>query len=60
MNGLRKEVRGDYFHESTLVSSLQPAIHVTIEFLLIFGETSFVKIHEIHKICSSRKKLRTV
>ena len=48
-----------YFHESTLVSSLQFAIHVTIEFLLIFGETNFVevpKIHEICEICSPQKR----
>ena len=41
-----------------LVSSLQSAIRVTIEFSLIFGKTNFVevaKIHEIHKICSPWK-----
>ena len=57
---MRWEVRGKHFHESTLVSSLQSAIHVTIEFPLIFGETNFVevpKIHEIHKICSPRQKV---
>ena len=46
-------------HESTLVSSLQSAIRVTIEFLLVFGETNFMevpKIHEIHEICSPQKK----
>ena len=55
MNGLRREVRGNSFHKSTLVSSLQPVIRVTKEFLLIFGETNFAKIHKIHKICSSQK-----
>ena len=42
-----------------LVSSLQSAIRVTIEFPLIFGKTNFVevpKIHKIHKICSPGKK----
>ena len=54
-----KEAPGNYFHESTLVSFLQSAIHVTIEFPLIFGETNFVevpKIHEIREICSPQKK----
>ena len=58
VNGLKKEVRGNYFHESILVSSLQSAICVMIEFPLIFSEKKFVevsKIHEIHKISSPRK-----
>ena len=41
-NGLKKEVQGNYFHESTLMSSLQSAIQVMVEFLLIFGKTNFV------------------
>ena len=52
------EVQGSHFHESTLLSSLQSAIRVTIEFSLIFGETNFLegpKIHEIHEICSPQK-----
>ena len=44
VNGLKKEVRENYFHESTLGSSLQSAILVTIEFLLIFSEMNFVKL----------------
>ena len=43
-NQLKKEIRGNYFHESTLVSSLLTAICVTIEFPLIFGETNFVQV----------------
>ena len=43
-NGLKKEVQGNYFHESTSVSSLQSAICITIKFPLIFGETNFVKV----------------
>ena len=46
-----------------MVSSLQSAIHVTIEFPLIFGETNFVevpKIHEISEICSPQKSHPTV
>ena len=35
MNELKKEIQGNYFQESTLVSSLQSAIPVTIEFPLI-------------------------
>ena len=57
------EVRGNHFHKSTLVSSLQSAICVTIEFLLIFGETNFMqvpKIHKIHEICSPQKRRPTV
>ena len=41
------------------IASLQSAIHVMIEFPLIFGEKMFVevpKIHEIRKICSSQKR----
>ena len=41
------------------MSSLQSTIHVTIGFLLIFGETNFVEvpnIHEIHTICSPQQK----
>ena len=41
-NGLKKEVQGNYFHESTLMSSLQSAIQVMMEFPLIFGKTNFV------------------
>ena len=44
-------MQGNYFYESTLVSSLQFAIRVTIEFLLTFGEINFVSPH-IHEICS--------
>ena len=62
-NELKNKVRGNCFHASTLVSSLQSEIHVTIEFLLIFGEANFVevsKIHEIREICSLRKRHPTV
>ena len=52
VNGLKKEVRGKYFHDSTLVSSLQSAIRVMIEFLLIFGKTNFMEAPKIRKICS--------
>ena len=44
VNGLKKEVRGNYFHKSTLVSSLQYAIHVIIGYPLIHGETNFVEV----------------
>ena len=55
---LRKwEVRGNHFHTSTLVSSLQSAICVMIEFLLIFDETNFMEVAKIHEICRSRKKV---
>ena len=37
-------IRENCFHESTLVSSLQSEIRVTIEFLLMLGETNFVKV----------------
>ena len=47
VNKLKKEVRGNYIHESTLVSSLQSAIRVTIKFLLIFDETNFVEFKQI-------------
>ena len=63
VNGLRKEVQGNYFHEFTLVPSLQSVIHVTIEFPLIIGETNFMEVPEIHKIhetCSPRKRRPTV
>ena len=43
-NGLKKEVRRNYFHESTLVSSVQSTICVTIEFLLIFDEANFMEV----------------
>ena len=39
----KKEVQGNYFHKSTLVSSLQSAIRVTIEFPPLVGETNFVE-----------------
>ena len=45
----------DIYRLEKLQSSLQSAIHVTIEFPLIFHETFFVevpKIHEIREICS--------
>ena len=46
-------MQGNYFCESTLVSSLQFAIRVTIEFLLTFGEINFVEVPmHIHKISS--------
>ena len=50
------EVWGNHFHESTLASSLQSAIHVMVEFPLIFGETNFMEFAKIHEICSSRIK----
>ena len=62
-NQLKKEIRGNYFHESTLVSSLLTAICVTIEFSLIFGETNFVqvpKIHKIYEICSPQERRPTL
>ena len=43
-NRLKKEVQGNYFHESTLVSSLHFAIRVTIEFPLILSDTNFVEV----------------
>ena len=55
-NGLKKKVWGNYFHESTLVSSFQSVICVMIEFLLIFGDTNFVEVSKIHKICSPQKR----
>ena len=48
-NELKMEVRGNYFHEFTLVFSLQSAIHVTVEFSLIFGETNFVEVPKINQ-----------
>ena len=33
-----------FMYESTMVPSLQSAIHVTIEFPLIFSETNFMEI----------------
>ena len=59
-NGLKREVRGSYFHESTSVSPLHFAIHVTIEFPLIFDETNFVEVPKIHKIFSPQKRHPTV
>ena len=41
------KVRGNHFHESTLVSSLQSEIRVTIEFPMIFGKTNFVEAKQI-------------
>ena len=41
-NGLKKEVQGNYFHESTLMSSLQSAIQVMMEVPLIFGKINFM------------------
>ena len=52
VNGLKKKVRRNCFHESTLVSSLQSAICVMIEFLLIFSETNFMEVPKIHEFCS--------
>ena len=57
-DGLKTDVRENYYYKSTLVSSLQSAIYVTIEFPLIFSETNFVeapKIHKIHEIFSLQK-----
>ena len=51
------EVQGNHFHESTLVSSLQSAIHVTIEVLLILGEKNFMEVPKIHEICSPWQKV---
>ena len=48
---------------SQIYISLQPTIHITIGFLLIFSETKFAevrKIHKIYKICSPRKRHPTV
>ena len=59
VNRLKKEVQGNYFHESTLVSSLQSTVCVMIEFLLIFDETNSVEAPKIHKIrenCSPQKR----
>ena len=50
------KARENNFYESTLVPSLQPAICVTIKFLLIFGETNFVQVPKIHEIGSPGKK----
>ena len=52
----KKEIQGNYFHESTLVSSLQSKIHIMIEFPLIFSETYFVEVPKIHKNCSPQEK----
>ena len=46
-----------------MVSSLQSAICIIIELLLIFSEKNFMevpKIHEIHKLCSPQKRHPTV
>ena len=51
------EVRRKHFHESTLVSSLQFVIRVTIEFPLIFSKKNFVEVPKIHEICSPWKKV---
>ena len=45
---------------ATLVSSFQSIISVTIEFPLIFGETSFMEVAKIHKTCSPQKRCPTV
>ena len=55
--------KGNYLHESTLMSSLQSVIRVTIEFPLIFSETNLVevpKMYEIRKICRPQKRHPTV
>ena len=52
VNGLKKKVRRNYFHESTLVSSLQSAICVMIEFSLIFSETNYMEVSKIREICN--------
>ena len=57
MNGARKGVRGNYFHETTLAELF--TIHVnlhTMEFLLIFGETNFVEVPRICKIYGPQKR----
>ena len=51
------EVWGNHFHESTLVSSLQSAIRVTIAFPLIFGETNFVEVPTIHEFVALNIKV---
>ena len=56
VNGLEKEVRENYFHESTLVSSLQSVICVTIEFLLIFGEIIFMEVPKSTKKFAALEK----
>ena len=54
---IKKEVQGNYFHKSTLVSSHQSASRVTIKFSLIFGEINFIEVSKIREICSPRKKV---
>ena len=48
-------MQANYFYESTLVSSLQFAIHVTIEFLLTFGEINFVEVPTSTKFVALNK-----
>ena len=50
----------DIYSLGKQLSSLQSAISVTIEFSLIFGETNFVEVPKIRKICSSQKRHPTV
>ena len=48
-------MQGNYFYESILVSSLQFAIRVTIEFLLTFGEINFVEVPTSTKFVALNK-----
>ena len=64
VNGARKGVRGNYFHETTLTElfTIHMNLHV-MEFPLIFGERNFMevpRICEIRKIYGPRKKCPTV
>ena len=56
-NGLKKEVRGNYFHKSTLVSSLQSTMCVMIEFLLVFMKsTKFVALEKRHPMVQRHRQ----
>ena len=39
-----------------MVSSIQSVIHVMVEIPLIFGETNFMEVPKIRKMCSPRKR----
>ena len=56
----KKEVQGNYFYKSTLVSSLQSAIRTCHNRISVnFHEANFVEvpiIYTIHENCSRRRK----
>ena len=45
---------------SWIYISLQSAICVTIGFLIIFGETNFMEVQKIRKICNPQERCPTV